>query len=42
MTTMRAMHGVNPTTWLTLVLVRIGTTEPDDLEQLLPQNWQPS
>ena len=42
MTTMCAMHDVNPTAWLTDVLMRIGTTEHDDLEQLLPQNWQPS
>ena len=42
MTTMCAMHDVNPTTWLTDVLMRIGATEHDDLEQLLPQNWRPS
>lgn len=42
MATMRAMHDVNRTTWLTLVLVRVGTTEHDDPEQLLPQNWQSS
>lgn len=33
-------HGLNPQTYLTNVLARIGTTPADQLEQLLPDVWK--
>ena len=37
--TMCTLHDVNPTAWLTAVLMRITRTDADDLAQLLPQHW---
>ncbi len=40
--TMCTLHEVNPTAWLTDVLMRITRTDAEDLEQLLPQHWAPA